>query len=135
MNRSGAERHVRARRLGVLTTVCLVGTGLALAAPSFAHDTRVGHPSDPSWATVKHDRHNWIAVCDDQADSHMAYARYELLNDGSSWKPNYRLTGYDSFGNNASGDYCHWEGHWSVFRDIAICVQAEGCSGWARVFG
>jgi hypothetical protein len=126
-----------ARRLSRLLVTSAVMLGaLVFAAPSYAHDVRIGHPSDPSWTASKHNRgHNWIAVCDDQPDGHLAYSRYELLYDGNSWKPNYLLTGYDDFGNNAQGEYCHWEGHGSVLRDIAICVQYEGCSGWIRVLG
>ena len=130
----------RGRRTIVGTTLAgvLAVVGLALAAPSYAHETRVYH-SDTSWIYVPHSPggHGKIAVCDNDPDGHMVYARYELNNYPDTWKPHYRFTGYDSYGNDNEGLFCHWEGPGaylgSPFRDIAVCVQYEGCSPWKRV--
>jgi hypothetical protein len=84
---------------------------------------------------VSHDpgNHDNIAVCDGDPDGNKTYARYELAYDNASWDPNYRLTGYDEYGRNSAGEFCHHEGHWSPYRRIAICVQNEGCSAWKEV--
>jgi hypothetical protein len=135
LSRGKRRRSTAKRGRALLAAGLLAFVALALAGPSYAHDVRAYHPGDPSWLATLHSRgHEWLAVCDNHADGHQTYGRYELLLNGSTWKPNYSLTGHDSFGNNASGDFCNWEGHQGVYRDIAVCVQYEGCGGWVTVY-
>lgn len=110
----------------------LVATGavaVALLVPAASAQgacATANHPSDGSWVTVC-DLHN-VAVCDGDPDGHKTYARL-----WSWYSPDYYLSGYDTYGRDADGQFCHHEGvwGWGIFQ-FAVCVQYEGCSGWKR---
>ena len=79
-----------------------------------------------SWAT-ECDLHH-VAVCDNDPDGHLTYARLWNWYTG-----HYYLSGYDSYGRDSAGQFCHHESTqgWGWFQ-FAVCVQNEGCSAWKR---
>jgi hypothetical protein len=129
-------RRPSERRRPLLNMVRLVVAGGVLAAAMLVpaavsqanHTTRVDHPADPGWGVVGTNHHNY-AVCDGQGDGHETWLR--IWQQGSS---GWFSTGHDSYGNNASGQFCfHSSVAFTPIRRVAICVSYEGCSAWKGV--
>ena len=117
--------------MAAVVAVTLVGLGVSGVAE--AHNVKITHPRDPSFVYVPHrGNHRYIFICDYGPDGHLTRAHYELLYSAGTWKPDFRITGWDGYGRR-NGTWCTFEGHWSPFRDVRVCVMRERCSRWTRV--
>ena len=111
-------------RIGIGALAAAVLASALLASSAGAYTSQ--HPRDGSWATSDHFAY---AVCDASPDGHKAYAHVW------QWSvPEPFTTGYDTYGRDAHGRYCH---HSQVafyqIRAIQVCVQYEGCGPWKGV--
>jgi hypothetical protein len=77
-----------------------------------------------------------LTWCDRDADNHKVYARFSDSFTGSArWNTTVRVfgdAGYDPNGSSSGcGIYSHLQ-RGQRFYAWAVCVQYEGCSGWAH---
>jgi len=137
--------------VGIAGVLGGIGNAATAVMPETAlADTCVGHPSDgPSTnrtaVCMRTGTASWVHlfdVCDRHADGHNAYARMVIYQGPTDY---YVLTGYDTNGSAAGCSTYDSYGITAyappVFNDNvvraiagAVCVQAEGCSGYKDTF-
>jgi hypothetical protein len=120
-NATSIRLHRRAVLLAAAALSAIAVTAAVLVASAGAYTSQ--HPTDGSWATSDWDK---VAVCDASADGHMAYAHIWQYS-----ASDFTTTGYDTYGNDAYGRFCHHEQvMFQGIRAVQVCVQYEGCGPW-----